>query len=74
MNVQFDVTITLSEDWYNHEYQYYEDQDLKPTIMEMVHDALEQMDGSHRFGISYDIKNLIVDEIDWSKVWQRSKN
>lgn len=62
MKVQVDITITLTEDWC--EKSFYEIDGKPPTVKQMVHGAIEEIDASHRFGVSYQAKNVVISDLD----------
>jgi hypothetical protein len=65
MEIQVDITIRLTEDWC--ENSFYEIDEKPPTVKEMVHGAIEQIDCSHRFGVSYKAKNVVISDLDCEK-------
>jgi hypothetical protein len=62
MEIQFEVTIRVTEDWCEH--AFYTEDGYTPSVQEIVHRAIEDIDGSHRFGVSYQAKNVTIKELD----------
>ena len=62
MEIQVDVTLTLSEDFV--ENSFHTEDGFTPTVKDIVHRAIEDIDGSHRFGVSYQAKNITIKELD----------
>lgn len=54
MEIEVDITIRLTEDWCEH--SFYTENGYTPTVKDIVHRAIEDIDGSHRFGVSYQAK------------------
>ena len=52
LNIKFDVTVELNETYLQEHYE-----DYKPSLHQIIHDALEQIWTSHRFGTSMTAKN-----------------
>jgi len=63
MQIEFEVTIRVTEDWCEHSFHYKEDE-YAPSVQDIVHRAIEDIDGSHRFGVSYQAKNITIKELD----------
>ena len=61
MEIQVDVTLTLSEDFV--ENSFYTEDGFTPTVGDIVHRAIEDIDGSHRFGVSYEAKNVTINKL-----------
>ena len=64
MEIQLDVTLTLSEDFVQDSFFTEEEGGFKPTIQDIVHRAIEDIDGSHRFGVSYEAKNVTIKKLE----------
>tara|TARA_R100001463_G_scaffold38759_3_gene83205 strand:+ start:6835 stop:7032 length:198 start_codon:yes stop_codon:yes gene_type:complete len=62
MEIQVDVTLTLSEDFV--ENSFYTEDGFTPTVKDIVHRAIEDIDGSHRFGVSYEAKNVTINKLE----------
>jgi hypothetical protein len=59
MEIQFDVTIHVTQEFIDHQFMHYED-GYEPSAREVVRSILEDIDGSHRFGISRYVRNYSV--------------
>ena len=62
MEIQFEATISLSEDFVKN--SFYTEEGYTPTVEDIVHRAIEDIDGSHRFGVSYEAKNVTIKELE----------
>tara|TARA_Y100001970_G_scaffold266360_1_gene354913 strand:+ start:1947 stop:2147 length:201 start_codon:yes stop_codon:yes gene_type:complete len=62
MEIQVDITLTLTEDFV--ENSFYTAEGYTPSVKEIVHRAIEDIDGSHRFGVSYQAKNVVISDLD----------
>lgn len=62
MEIEVDITIRLTEDWCEH--SFYTENGYTPTVKDIVHRAIEDIDGSHRFGVSYQAKNITIKELN----------
>lgn len=61
MEIEFDVSVRISQDFIDHAF-YTEDKRYTPSIEEIVFRVIEDIDGSHRFGVSYEAKNVLIKE------------
>ena len=52
MKIQLEVTITLTDDYVEH--SFYIGDGYIPTIKDIVHRAIEDIDCTHRFSVSYE--------------------
>ena len=59
MEIQFDVTIYVTQEFIDHQFVHYED-GYAPSAEEVVRSVLEDIDGSHRFAISQSVRNYRV--------------
>ena len=59
MEIQFDVTIHVTQEFIDHQFMHYED-GYAPSAEEVVCSVLEDIDGSHRFAISPSVRNYSV--------------
>ena len=59
MDIQFEVTLRLDQDYIDHEYMHRED-GKSPQVGTIISDALEAIDCSHRFGVDLTAKNIVV--------------
>ena len=59
MEIQFDVTIHVTQEFIDHQYMHYED-GYAPSAREVVRSVLDDIDGSHRFGIARYVRNYSV--------------
>tara|TARA_Y100001970_G_scaffold225716_1_gene278853 strand:+ start:1691 stop:1894 length:204 start_codon:yes stop_codon:yes gene_type:complete len=59
MEIQFDVTIHITQEFIDHQFMHYED-GYAPSAREVVRSVLEDIDGSHRFAISQYVRNYSV--------------
>ena len=62
MEIEVDITIRLTEDWCEH--SFYTENGYTPTVKDIVHRAIEDIDGSLRFGVSYQAKNVVISDLD----------
>ena len=62
MEIQVDITLTLTEDFVEH--SFYTENGDTPTVKDIVHRAIEDIDGSHRFGVSYQAKHVVISDLD----------
>ena len=62
MEIQVDITLRLTEDFV--ENSFYTAEGYTPSVKEIVHRAIEDIDGSHRFGVSYKAKNVVISDLD----------
>lgn len=62
MVIQVDITLRLTEDFV--ENSFYTAEGYTPSVKEIVHRAIEDIDGSHRFGVSYQAKNVVISDLD----------
>tara|TARA_Y100001973_G_C5175962_1_gene321926 strand:+ start:632 stop:841 length:210 start_codon:yes stop_codon:yes gene_type:complete len=62
MQIQFEATISLTEDFV--ENSFYTQEGDAPTVEEIVHRAIEDIDSSHRFGVSYEAKNITIKKLE----------
>lgn len=65
MEIQFDITVNVSQDFIDH--SFYTDNGYRPPVQHIVHRVIEDIDGSHRFGISYEAKNVTIKELNVSE-------
>lgn len=61
IKIKFDVTITIDEGYVELEYQEPISTGKPPTIQEIIHDALEDLWTTHRFGTSMTAKNVVIE-------------
>ena len=59
MEIQFDVTIHVTQEFIDHKFMHYED-GYAPSAEEVVRSVLDDIDGSHRFGIARYVRNYSV--------------
>ena len=59
MEIQFDVTIHVTQEFIDHQSMHYED-GYAPSAEEVVRSVLEDIDGSHRFAVSQSVRNYSV--------------
>lgn len=59
MEIEFDVTIHVTQEFIDHQFMHYED-GYAPSAREVVRSVLEDIDGSHRFAISRYVRNYSV--------------
>ena len=59
MEIQFDVTIHVTQEFIDHQFMHYED-GYAPSAEEVVRSVLEDIDGSHRFAINQSVRNYSV--------------
>ena len=59
MEIEFDVTIHVTQEFIDHQFVHYED-GYAPSAEEVVRSVLEDIDGSHRFAISQSVRNYRV--------------
>tara|TARA_R100001086_G_scaffold249908_2_gene191757 strand:+ start:342 stop:551 length:210 start_codon:yes stop_codon:yes gene_type:complete len=62
MEIQVDITLRLTEDFVEH--SFYTEDGYTPTVKDIVHRAIEDIDGSHRFGVSYEAKNVTIKTLE----------
>jgi hypothetical protein len=62
MKIQLEVTITLTDDYVEH--SFYIGDGYIPTIKDIVHRAIEDIDCTHRFSVSYEAKNVVISDLD----------
>lgn len=60
MEIEFDVSVSISQDFIDH--AFYTEDGYTPSIEEIVFRVIEDIDGSHRFGVSYEAKNVLIKE------------
>ncbi len=60
MAIQFDVEITLDEDWLEEEYATF---DQIPSTESIIRDVLNHLWESHRFGIGLTAKNIRLESL-----------
>jgi len=65
MEIQFDITVDVSQDFIDH--TFYTEDGYRPALQDIVHRVIEDIDGSHRFGISYEAKNVLIKELNVSE-------
>jgi hypothetical protein len=65
MEIQFDITVDVSQDFIDH--SFYTEDGYRPSVKDIVHRVIEDIDGSHRFGISYEAKNVTIEELNVSE-------
>ena len=61
MVIKFDVAITIDEGYVAQDYHDPISMGNPPTIQEIIHDALEDLWTSHRFGTSMTAKNVVIE-------------
>ena len=66
MEIQFDVTVKITQEFIDHQFMHYEE-GYAPTAEAVVRSVLEDIDGSHRFGVSYQAKNVVISDLDCEK-------
>ena len=59
MEIEFDVTIHVTQEFIDHQFMHYED-GYAPSAEEVVRSVLEDIDVSHRFAISQSVLNYRV--------------
>ena len=59
MEIQFDVTIHVTQEFIDHQFMHYED-GYAPSAREVVRSVLDDIDGSHRFAIARYVRNYSV--------------
>ena len=59
MQIEFDVTIHVTQEFIDHQFMHYED-GYAPSAEEVVRSVIEDIDGSHRFAISQTVRNYKV--------------
>jgi hypothetical protein len=65
MEIQFDITVNVSQDFIDH--SFYTEDGYRPSVKDIVHRVIENIDESHRFGISYEAKNVTIKELNVSE-------
>ena len=60
MEIEFDVSVRISQDFIDH--TFCTEDGYTPRIEEIVFRGIEDIDGSHRFGVSYEAKNVLIKE------------
>ena len=58
MEIQVDITLTLTEDFVLRSFGY------TPSVNEIVHRAILDIDGSHPFVVNYQAKNVVISDLD----------
>ena len=58
MEIQFDITVNVSQDFIDH--SFYTEDGYRPSVKDIVHRVIENIDGSHRLAISQSVRNYSV--------------
>tara|TARA_R100001230_G_C5481588_1_gene32552 strand:- start:201 stop:479 length:279 start_codon:yes stop_codon:yes gene_type:complete len=61
MRIKFDVAIDIDTEYVNEDYSEPISMGNPPTIQEIIHNALEDIWTSHRFGTSMTAKNVVIE-------------
>jgi len=62
MIIKFDVAISIDSEYVEHDYSdQISEGHPPPTIQQIIHDALEDIWTSHRFGSSMTAKNVVIE-------------
>ena len=59
MEIQVDITLTLTEDFVERSFV-----NPTPSVKEIVHRAIEDIDDSHPFVVNYQAKNVVISDLD----------